>query len=130
MNESSNHPLEASESKNSLVDAISKAEQIVDQYQEYLDTGKTAEHPRPSDEKMVDVFFELHNAICSNIQTLEVNKLYQILLIVQKLLNILEALKISTSDSPELLTFLNQIVALLRARKETGQLFEGIEGTA
>lgn len=117
-----------------LTEAINKAEQAVEQYQNYLNAGQddseTAEHPRPSDERMVDVFSELQNEVSSNLSILNVNEFYRVISIAQKFLGIFNELRMTTSDLPDLLISLNEIFTLLQARKEAGQLFEGKEGTA
>lgn len=127
-------PTENPESNDALTEAINKAEQVVEQYQAYLDAShddsETEKHLRPSDEKLIDVFFQLESEVSTNIKNLEVDKFYKILQICHKLLEIFETLKITLADSPELFKYLNQIYVLLENRKKTGQLFEGKEGAA
>ena len=128
MNDLLNHPDKSPESNDALLKAISKAGQIVEQYQEYLDAGQndseTAEHPRPPDEQLIDVFFELQNEIYSNLSTLEIEKLSRVIVIISNFVNM------EPSIPPELSNCLVTIMILSCGRKELGHLFKGKEGTA
>lgn len=128
MDSTPNTPEKTSESNDALLEAISNAEQVVDQYRRYLEEGQDdtelSEYPRPSDTKLINAFFDLQNEVVSNIHILNVKELHQILMIVQNFLEL-------GVDAPkELLNCLATIVILLDARKEVGQLFEGKESTA
>ena len=111
-----------------FTEAINKAGQAVEQYQNYLDANQddseTAEHPRPSDERMVDVFFELQNEIYSNLPTLEVEKFSRIIVIISGFIEMEHPIP------QELSNCLVTIMILCHGRKELGHLFKGKEGTA
>lgn len=126
MNDTKNTPKQHNESNDPLTKAITKAEQVAKQYQEYLDADQnesaTAEHPKPSNEELMDMFSELKKQTELNIRSIELKKLYRILLLLDKFMEIHIGMGIFIPD--ELSNYSDRVVALVKARTKMAKVFD------
>lgn len=113
------------ETKDPLENAIRETEKLRDELLEqgtYFDSD--LEEGGVSDERSISVFFELHQQMSSNIQTLDIKEVCRIRSIVEEIVDYEISLPTEASD------YLRQIVNLLQVREKAGVVFKGKEGTA
>ena len=98
-----------------IFNALNKAEGICKEYADYFENGmgnhEFSEHPLPFNQRVVEVFADLHDAICFNIWLMDADD-------IDRITKVINEIRFMGIDESELNQQFDKIVTLLKTYRQ------------